>query len=59
MLSATSAIVSLVALIFKAFGSIMQRFQDSDDAMMSLMWHKDQRSVCAVVLAIVNEALTA
>ncbi len=34
-------------------------FQDSHDAMRSLMWHKDQKSVCALVLAIVNEAQTA
>ncbi len=34
-------------------------FQDSHDAMRSLMWHQDQKSVCALVLAIVNEARTA
>ncbi len=34
-------------------------FQDSHDAMRSLMWHKDQKSVCVLVLAIVNEAQTA
>ncbi len=34
-------------------------FQDSHDAMRSLMWHKDQKSVCALVLAIVNEAQAA
>ncbi len=35
-------------------------FQDSHDAMImrSLMWHMDQKSVCALVLAIVNEAQT-
>ncbi len=33
-------------------------FRDSHDAMRSVMWHKDQKSVCAVVLAIVNEAQT-
>ncbi len=33
-------------------------FRDSHDAMMSVMWHKDQKSVCALVLAIVNEAQT-
>ena len=33
-------------------------FQDSHDAMRSVMWHKDQKSVCALVLAIVNEAQT-
>ncbi len=60
MLSATSAIVSLIALIFRAFGSSMQGyFQDSHDAMRSLMWHNDQKSVCALVLAIINEAQTA
>ncbi len=31
-------------------------FRDSHDAMRSVMWHKDQKSVCALVLAIVNEA---
>ncbi len=30
-------------------------FRDSHDAMRSVMWHKDQKSVCALVLAIVNE----
>ncbi len=34
-------------------------FRDSHDAMGSLMWHNDQKSVCALVLAIVNEAQTA
>ncbi len=34
-------------------------FQDSHDAMSSLMRHNDQKSVCALVLAIVNEAQTA
>ncbi len=34
-------------------------FQDFRIAMMSLMWHNDQKSVCALVLAIVNEAQTA
>ncbi len=33
-------------------------FRDSHDAMRSVMWHKDQKSVCALVLAIVNEAKT-
>ncbi len=33
-------------------------FRDSHDAMRSIMWHKDQKSVCALVLAIVNEAQT-
>ncbi len=33
-------------------------FGDSHDAMRSVMWHKDQKSVCALVLAIVNEAQT-
>ncbi len=50
------AIVSMIALIFRAFGSSMQSFfQNFYDAMRSLMWHKDQKSVCALVLAIVNE----
>ncbi len=31
-------------------------FRNSHDAMRSVMWHKDQKSVCALVLAIVNEA---
>ncbi len=50
--SVTSAIVCLIALSFKAFGSSMQRF--SGILMRSVMWHKDQKSVCALVLAIVN-----
>ncbi len=59
MLSVMSAIVCLIALIFRAFGSSMQMiFRDSHDAMRSVMWHKDQKSVCALVLAIVNEAQT-
>ncbi len=33
--------------------------QASHDAMRSLMWHKDQKSVCALVLATVNEAQAA
>ncbi len=33
-----------------------ETFQDSHDAMRSLMRQKDQKSVCALVLAIVNEA---
>ncbi len=33
-------------------------FQDSHEAMRSLMCHKEQKSVCALVLAIVNEAQT-
>ncbi len=33
-------------------------FRDSHDAMRSVMWQKDQKSVCALVLAIVNEAQT-
>ncbi len=58
--SATSAIVSLIALLFRADRQQhAQIFQDSHDAMRSLTWHKDQKSVCALVLAIVNEAQTA
>ncbi len=34
-------------------------FEDSHDAMRYLMWHNDQNSVCALVVAIVNEAQTA
>ena len=34
------------------------QYKDSHDAMRSVMWHKDQKSVCALVLAIVNEAQT-
>ncbi len=33
-------------------------FRNSHDAMRSVMWHKDQKSVCALVLDIVNEAQT-
>ncbi len=36
-----------------------QVFQNSHDAVRFLMWHSDQKSVCALVLAIVNEAQTA
>ena len=31
-------------------------FRDSHDALRSVMWHKDHKSVCALVLAIVIEA---
>ncbi len=59
MLSVMSAIVCLIALIFRAFGSSIKNiFRDPHDAMRSVMWHKDRRSVCARVLAIVNEAQT-
>ncbi len=34
-------------------------FQDSHNAMRSLVWHKDQKSVCALVLAVVIEAIEA
>ncbi len=34
-------------------------YQDPHDAMRSLMWHKDQKPVCDLVSAIVNEAQTA
>ncbi len=50
------AIVCLIALIFRAFGSSIQRFPGI--LMRSVMWHKDQKSVFALVLAIVNEAQT-
>ncbi len=36
-----------------------ETFQDSHDAVRSLMWHEDQKSVYVLVLAIVNEAQTA
>jgi len=35
-----------------------QLFHDAHCAMRSLMWHKDQKSVCALVLAIVSKAQT-
>ena len=35
-----------------------QIFQGFCDAMGPLMWHKDQKSICALVLAIVKEAHT-
>jgi len=44
------------------FDGLRQRhaelFSDAQDSMRSLMWHKDQKSVCAIVLAIVLEAQT-
>ncbi len=59
LLSVMSAIVCLIALIFRAFRQQhAEIFRDSHDAMRSVMWHKDQKSVCALVLAIVNEAQT-
>ena len=33
-------------------------FHEAHDAMRSLMWHKNHKSVCAMILAIVNEAET-
>ncbi len=33
-------------------------FQNSHDAMRSLMWHREQKSICALVLAIVSEIQT-
>ena len=33
-------------------------FQDASGAMMSLVWHKDQQAVCALLLATVAEAQT-
>ena len=33
-------------------------FEQAHGAMRSFMWHKDQKSVCAVILAIANEAQT-
>ena len=35
-----------------------QLFHEAHGAMRSLMWHKNQKSVCAMILAIVNEAQT-
>ncbi len=61
---ATSAIGDERHCVFDCphFQSLRQRhamiFRDSHDAMRSVMWHKDQKSVCALVLAIVNEAQT-
>ncbi len=43
---------------FQESAAACRDFQDSHDAMRSLMWHNDQKSVCALVLAIVNEAQT-
>ena len=33
-------------------------FRDAAGAMKSLVWHKDQQAVCALLLAIVAEAQT-
>ena len=33
-------------------------FQEASGALRSLLWHKDQKSVCALLLAIVAEAQT-
>ena len=35
-----------------------QLFDEAHGAMRSLMWHKNEKSVCAMILAIVNEAQT-
>ncbi len=62
MLLATSAVVQCVFDCPRFQGLRQQHaetFQGSHDVMRSLMWHKDQNSVCALVLAIVNEAQTA
>ncbi len=53
MLLAVISIVSLIALIFRAFRQQHAKiYKDCHDAMRSLMWHKEQKSVCALVLAI-------
>ena len=47
--------------ISAAYGHRQQHaeiLQDSRNAMRICMWHKDQKSVCALVLAIVTEAQT-
>ena len=53
-----SGIASLIAL--RRFGDLRsehaQLFHDAHGAMRSLMWHENQKSVCAMILAIVNEA---
>ncbi len=55
-----SAIVSLIAHTFRAVAYASCNYFPgySHDAMRSLMWHEDQKSVCSLVLAIVNEAQT-
>ncbi len=58
-MSAAVAIVSLIALNFGAFGNSLQELsmdsgQNPHDAMRFAMWHKVHKSVCALVLAIVN-----
>ncbi len=59
MLQAMSAIVSVMALIQGLRQQQAESFQNSHDAMRSLMRHKEQKSLCALVLIIVNEAQTA
>ncbi len=52
-------IALLLPLIFRAFGNSVQKIhQASHDARQVSMWHKDQKTVSALVLAIVKEAQT-
>ncbi len=55
MLSATSTFGSLIGFVFR----YAEIFKDPHCVLRFLMWHKDQKSVCAFVLATVNEAQTA
>ncbi len=58
MLSVMSAICLIALMLLGLRQQHALIFRDSSDAMRSVMWHKDQKSVCALVLAIVNEAQT-
>ena len=52
-----SGIASLIAPHFDGLRSEhAQLFHEAHGAMPSLMWHKDQKSVCALILALATEA---
>ncbi len=64
MCASLNGSIQRISLVFDCpdFQGLRQQhaeiFRDSHDAMRSVTWHKDQKSVCALVLAIVNEAQT-
>ena len=59
MLLGMSGIASLIALVLMIFGlDTLSSFNEAHGAMRSLMWHENQKSVCAMILAIVKEAQT-
>ena len=52
------ALPSLESTTFKYLGLIFHEYGDMSHATCFLMWRKNQKSVCALILAVVNEART-